>query len=255
MSQIQIEDTYIKFKPSTYIDSYYSRLHSANIAMLKFFVKAYADVPTNSLMLEFGGGPTIYQLISAAAKVKEIHFSDYLKRNLKEVQHWKEDSTDVFDWTPYFKKALQLEGTGDITTKLIEKRETILRKKITKFLPCNAFLDDPLGPHARERYDIVSVNYVPDSITSKKMVWKKLIANITSLLKPNGVFITTALRNAAYWEFGDVKYPGCAVNETDMIKTLTKLGFTVPCKQLSLFKYPNIRGDYFKGCFFLSAIK
>jgi SAM-dependent methyltransferase len=255
MSQIQIEDSYSQFRPKEYLDAYYYKVHVANVVLLKFFAKAYSDVPANSHMLEFSGGPTIHQLISAAPKVKEIHFSDYLKRNLNEVQSWKENSPSAFDWTPFFKKALKLEGEKEITSRLINNREKMLREKITKFLPCNAFLDDPLGYEAREKYDIVSTNFVPCSITSNKFVWRKLIKHITSLLKPGGIFITTSLRDALWWEFGDAKYPGCAVNETHMINTLTRLGFRVPSKQLKILTVPTIRGDYFKGVFCLTAIK
>ena len=76
------------FDPKAYLREYYSRLGEENKALLHFHCKAYAcifgEVDT-ARMLEFGGGPTIYQLISAAKYPVAIDFSDYLDVNLKEL--------------------------------------------------------------------------------------------------------------------------------------------------------------------------
>lgn len=54
-------------------------------------------------VLEFGGGPTIYPLISAAPHVNNIVFSDYVESCRKEVQLWKDQDPEAHNWTPYFR--------------------------------------------------------------------------------------------------------------------------------------------------------
>ena len=45
------------------------------------------------LLLEFGGGPAIYGLISAAEHVDKIVFAEYAESNRREVETWVEGKT------------------------------------------------------------------------------------------------------------------------------------------------------------------
>ena len=85
----------------------------------------------NLRVLHFGGGPAIYDLISAAPYAEEIIFAEYSQENRKEVAAWRERSPDAYDWSPYFRFVLQrLEGKGSEEALV---REAELRKKITYF--------------------------------------------------------------------------------------------------------------------------
>ena len=50
-------------------------------------------------MLEFGGGPCIHTLVSAAPYVSEIVFADYAEDNLREVKLWRDKDRTCFDWS------------------------------------------------------------------------------------------------------------------------------------------------------------
>lgn len=271
MVNLNVEDDYSAFSSREYLKALFPvydgwDVGSTNYALLRFFAQAYSDVPDNSVMLEFGGGPTIYQLISAAAKVKEIHFSDYLDSNLEEVKLWKENGKNKFDWTIYFKNALSFEecfkgidilnGVDRITNTLVKKREKLLRNKLTNFFHCNAFLNNPLGSEFKGKYDIVAVNLVMEGITTDMKAWKKIVKNITSLLKPGGVFIATELRFAGYWRIFNTKFPACPVTEMDLIQTLSELGFQEPCVLVNRLEDPHmIDVPEYKGLFMVKARK
>lgn len=220
-----IEASFSTFSPREYLREYYSRIGPENLALLNFFARAYRDVPQDAVMLEFGGGPTIYSLITAAGRVREIHFSDYLDPNLREVQSWREKSRGAFNWGPYFHEALRLENEGDVSSHDAQVRKEVLRQKLTKFLHCDAFQEDPLGDDYREAYDVVSVNFVPESITDSKETWEQLMANIGSVLKKNGTLIMSALRNASYYVIGNRAFPAVPITEEHLLEVLSKLGF------------------------------
>ena len=97
------------FNSREYLEEYYATIGAENDQLLRFFATAYAAVPDGALLLELGGGPTLYQLVSAANAVAEIHFSDYLGQNLQEVVSWKDGLYDAFDWSAYFRRALEIE--------------------------------------------------------------------------------------------------------------------------------------------------
>ncbi len=44
-------------------------------------------------LLEFGGGPSLFSLISAAKYIESITFADYAETNRKEISLWKEART------------------------------------------------------------------------------------------------------------------------------------------------------------------
>ncbi|CAF4195835.1 unnamed protein product, partial [Rotaria sordida] len=54
--------------PCVYLEEYYSEIQNEDKHHLYCLAKAYANVTDGSTLLEFGGGPTLYQLMSAAAK-------------------------------------------------------------------------------------------------------------------------------------------------------------------------------------------
>src|SRR5689334_2040520 len=72
------QNDFASFSPAAYLQEYYDHIGPENDELLRFFAEAFKLVPPETVMLEFGGGPTIYQLISAAVKVSTIDFTDYL---------------------------------------------------------------------------------------------------------------------------------------------------------------------------------
>ena len=96
---------YRSFAPYRYLEHYYSQVDGENHFLLRFLAEAYKDIE-GSKLLEFGGGPTIYSLISAVNKVEEVYFSDYLKKNLSVVSRWKRNGQATFDWSEFFYHAL-----------------------------------------------------------------------------------------------------------------------------------------------------
>lgn len=258
--QVVIEETFEKFEPRHYLKTYYSKIGSENLSLLEFFSKAYQGIKEGSVMLEFGGGPTIYPLITAASKVKTIHFADYLDKNLNEVKLWKDGSLEAFSWQKFFKKALHLEGNKKVSAKQILLRKNLVRKKITKFLYCDAFKKDPLGKKYRHYYDVINTNFVTESITDKKEVWENLIVNICSMLKEDGILIMTAIKDAGYYHVGRRAFPSVRIIEEDIIQVLTKLGFKETSFLLSSVpaevQEEEIKGyTGYKGLIFLKAEK
>jgi hypothetical protein len=67
-------------------------------------------------LLEVGGGPTIWQLLSASKHVGNITFTDHMQDNVAAVERWAADAPSAFDWSPYAAFVARLERqTGDDT--------------------------------------------------------------------------------------------------------------------------------------------
>jgi NNMT/PNMT/TEMT family len=213
------------FDPRGYLGEYYATIDRENEQLLRFFCECYRDISPRSTLLEFGSGPTLYSLITAAANVETIHVCDRLESNLHEIQLWKSGDEAAFNWDPFIQRALELEGHSCVTREVLRSRAELLRRKLTTFCSCDAFRMPPLqGKHCRA-YDIVQVNFVPESITASHVAWERALQNILSLLKPQGTFILTALKNAAYYRVQEHLFPTVRIDETVLTRMLSKYGF------------------------------
>ena len=84
----KIESDFTTFDPKEYLREYYTTIDFENDQLLQFFCTCYKDIKPQSTLLEFGIGPTLYSLITAATKVDTIHVCDRLAANLHETQLW-----------------------------------------------------------------------------------------------------------------------------------------------------------------------
>lgn len=258
MKAKHIEDSYSTFNSRVYLEEYYSHLGSENENLLAFYAKIYKHFGKNFSLLEFSGGPTIYSLISAAGKVKEIDFCDYLKSNRDEVKLWKKNSDKAFNWDIYFKRALELEGRKVVDNEAIDVRKTELREKLKKIVRCNAFKQDPINKTLRGRYDIINANFVLESITPSEREWEQIIMNVTSMLKNGGILIMNAIKGASYYKVGSKSFPAVNISEEKVKKTLNKLGFkmtylrSVAAEELNV---DSTQYEGYKGFIFTIAIK
>lgn len=213
-----------QFDPSAYLDEYYGDIGPENLALLRFLVDTYRKIPKGGALLDFGGGPTIYPLISAVARVDEIHFSDYLEANLEEVRRWIAAEPTAFDWDAFIRKALELETARPSTDAEVVGRANEIRERVTRLLRCDASRTPPVEDSNR-LYDVLLTNFCAESATSDRREWRTYMANILSLLKPGGWLVISALTGATRYLVGARSFPAVDISEGELIDLLQEHGF------------------------------
>ena len=230
----------------SYLTEFYEgELHSSSKRFLEFYATIYQELAGGSF-LEFGGGPTIYSLISAARYVDSIHFTDYSAESLAEVNKWLEGDPDTFDWRDYTSYALQYEEGSDAkpSPERIQARHDLIRQRIKKVTRSDAFADDPLLGESEAPYDVVANTCCLNGLTDKPEIWLQLNQKVTDLLAPGGTFLTCALLNASYWTVGDVRYPSVRLRLADVTDMYQMLGFSVTYREMIEVKgHPGYGGS------------
>jgi hypothetical protein len=224
-----LTDSFEPFHPKVYLREYYSQLGDENRALLHFLTEAYAHIFTEidtANILEFGGGPTIYQLISAAKYPASIDFSDYLGENLNEVRTWLGDRPEKFPWDEFVRYVLKHEGECSDRCA-IEQRMQLIRNKVQRLIYCDAKKTDPLGDWCRSPYDIVSVNFVLESITTEMTEWDLLVDNVVPLVRPQGYLLMCAIVGATYYRVGEHFFPAVPITPEIMERKLTQQHFSI----------------------------
>lgn len=218
------------FDPRAYLLQFYTgEVDAGNRALLRFYARVYADLAGKSL-LEFGGGPTIYSLITAARTASWIHFCDATPLSLHEVQMWLTLDASAFDWSHFVRYALSCErGVSEehISEEEILTRQQLLRRCIKTLSRCDAFADDPLLGSSLGPYQVVANTFCLDSITNDKHEWLTLNRKLAALVAPNGWFVTVYLFHASYWTIQGVGHVAVTLTPDDVLTMYDKLGFRV----------------------------
>jgi hypothetical protein len=220
------------FRPRDYLAEFYEGdVSPANKALLRFYAKVYEDLGGRSL-LEFGGGPTIYSLITAARTVGWIHFCDYNADSLSEVNKWLIEDSSAFDWSSLTHYALYCENGGrEIPSEEdIQSRQRLIRQRIRTLSRCDIFADDPLLGSSMGPYGAVAQTFCLDCLddpTLDKREWFHLNQKLANLVDKDGLFISVSVLHGSYWIHQDIKRPTPTLTLADVTSMYTELGFSI----------------------------
>lgn len=219
-----VSQDWAQFDPVAYLNEYYADIGAENLALLRFLAETYQTLPKGGVLLDFGGGPTIYPLISAVTRVDEIHFSDYLEANLEEVRRWISAEPTAFDWNAFIRVALELETGESCTDAEVEQRANQIRERITNLVRCDASQAPPIQ-RSDALYDVVLTNFCAESATSDHEQWRAYMTNIASLIKPGGWMVMSALKGATRYAVGPRLFPAVDIDEEELIELFDEIGF------------------------------
>jgi arginine decarboxylase len=233
------------FAPDDYLAEYYTTVGPENDSLLRFLAEASAEIPDGASMLEFGCGPTLYQLVSAASRVAFIDVADRLFENLRTIETWKAQGPGAWDWTPFIRRGLELEGLDPAAVD-VETREGLIRQRIRRLLLCDAFDLDPLMGQGRP-YDVVGVNFVAESITADHDEWRRAMTNICGLVAPGGRLIMSALEGARGWKVGTQHFPAVELSIDTLVGMLRELGFAPSIVERTDAEVLDLTSSQFEG--------
>lgn len=239
------------FIPRDYLYEYYSDMGAENKALLRFLARVFIDLKPRGRLLDFGSGPTVYQLISACTTMDEIHVSDYLQVNLDEIDLWLKGSPEAFDWHEFVRTAIELEdGTPDLAD--VKTRVALMRKCVKQVVRCDAQLSPAIADV--EPYDVVLSNFCAESISENTNQFRHRLHNIVGLLKPGGLLIIASLLGASGYKVGDKIFTCAPVQASDWVNALIEEGF---CRDS--FVIESISADrpsrLYEGMLFIHAKK
>lgn len=223
---ITINKDFTNFPAKAYLEEYFSKNGPENRALLSFLHNAYKTVPHCNSLIEIGGGPTIYQLISASEKVDFIIFSDFAQSCREEVRKFLQKDKNTFNWNPFIKYVLQLEDKNPSESLIADYKERI-RSKIKVIIPCDIRNKDPLFPIWCPQFDILSMHSVPDAISETEQEFIQNTKNPLVLLKQGGYFFSMFVKNAKNWKCGDKWYPSFPVDEQYIKNLFPQLGLSL----------------------------
>lgn len=202
--------------PAEYLADYYTEVEPDEQETIAFFVDAIRQAEPAQPVLFFGVGPTLHHVFLAAGMGSEIHLGDYLPANLAEIRRWLDHDPRAHGWRPFVRYTLQCEGVACPTDDEITCREELTRAAITRLVLVDGRLPAPRG----ERYATVLSAYCADSATHDRAAWAAFMQHVMARVRPGGLFITAALRDADSYLVGGKAFPSARVDEHDLRSAL-----------------------------------
>lgn len=210
-------------------------------------------------MLEFGGGPVISGLISAAPHVREITFSAYTEDERKEVELWKQQTDGAHDWSSFFKYVVgDLECKGDVSESC-QERATLLRSRLT-VTSCDISQEYPLGMKMKDDipFSIVYTSLCLEAACNSFAEYKLSIKKLGKLLKPGGYMVLFTAERETFYVVGERKWFCLSLTLAQVKKALEEAGFEVLLAErdpahMQQIEHPVVSD--FKACLFVVAYK
>ncbi|MCB1165140.1 MAG: hypothetical protein KDK37_10695 [Leptospiraceae bacterium] len=214
-----LRDPFLEFSAQSYLSEYYRDIGEENQFILNFLHETYRSFEPQ-VIFDIGGGPTIYQVISASRHAHQIYFFEYLPANRQAVQDWIDQKSDSFDWSPYFLAVAEREGSSP------QEVEARMRKAVVGVFPCNLFETPPLkSPNPAHKADLISSHFCVESITSDAVTFENAWKNLMEQVPGKGKLVMSLLKNATTYRAGDSFFPAYPVEETDLKSRLESQGF------------------------------
>lgn len=205
--------------PGDYLAEYYSELQEDERSTLKYFVEQMRAAPPGPLLC-FGCGPTLHHVLLAAERMPAIYLADYVPENLEEIARWQRREPGAHDWSAFAGYILECETGASATREQINERLELLRSKIAGLVHADAHLTDPLGAEFRGFFSAVLSPYCAESATGERATWTLFCRNIASLVRPGGLFLTSALRLCERYKSGNRFFAATPIDEHDLSHVL-----------------------------------
>jgi len=176
-------------------------------------------------LLEFGGGPVIKPLISAAPYVDQITFAAYAESERREIELWKHEKEGAHDWSSHFKNIVnEVEHiAGDDAWR---EREKLLRKRISSIVPCDILNENPLLVK-QEPFEIISTHLCLEAACLSYAEYIVSIKKLVGLLKPGGFLLMLIVERQTFYMVGRKKWFTLYLTLEQIKEALAKAGMEI----------------------------
>ena len=138
-------------------------------------------------VLDYGCGPVIANVISAASLASEIVLAEYTEEGRTAVRRWLDKDPSSFNWSPHFKYIVQtLEGKS---LQEAEKRKECMRRVVKAVVKCDVTQDQPIEKGYEGPYDVVICCLCLTDACKTKHEFKIAVRKLAAFIKPGGVLL------------------------------------------------------------------
>ena len=209
-------DYHTSFDPKSYLAFYdIIKVNEDEKGIVEFYMKTFHKFWSNFQSgssnnavrvrcLEYGGGPSVANLVSAAPKVDRIVFAEYTDANRRAVTSWIAGSPEAHDWSTFIKFVLA-EVEGNTMDEDVSGREEELKRKLKSVVPCDVTKEPIVDLESVDigmPFDVVSTSLCLEACVSSEEQYKSAVAKLCKFLKPNGYICMYGVLKETFYKVG-----------------------------------------------------
>ena len=199
------------FHPLSYLKTYYqvgANMSEFKCFPLKFLYEFFANQVavsqpiTEYKVLDYGSGPAVANVVSAAKVATEIILAEFGEKTRRAIQQWLNKEDSAWDWSPNISYIVQGRSKLEVA-----EREEKVRQLIKAVVPCDITEDKPIQEGYEGPYDAVVSILCLEAGCRTHDEYKTAIKKMWCLLKPNGsILLHSTIRKdptkASQYTFG-----------------------------------------------------
>ena len=218
------------FDPESYLRT---RFYDVNVRdriqfQLESYHEAFKCLPNSLRVLDYGTGPALLSVVSAAGHASEIVLSDYSESNRDALKRWLENDATAFNWSPFFDHVVtKLEGKSE---EMARKREEDLKSVVKDVAFCDIKCDSPVNSTCPGPYDVILDSMCLGDASHTVEEFRSGVVKLLALLKPGGTLMTMICERKMDTETGKYKVgskeiPILNITGHFVVDLIKKLGF------------------------------
>ncbi|XP_078496145.1 nicotinamide N-methyltransferase-like [Lissotriton helveticus] len=194
------------------------------VQMFSNYIKLFSSgcVKGDSL-IGLSYGPHIYYTLPACEYFNKITFACSEDKSIQEIQKWLKNEPDALDSSRIIKKICELQGSGDTWVE----KEHMLKRKVQQLLKHDVMSSNPLSPIIHPQADCLVLAHCLEHFVTDKKTYCEALKNVSSLLKPGGTLIMSALLEATFYTCGDFKFPVLCLDDDFLKDAIKGAGYVI----------------------------
>ena len=227
-------DTYLSHK---YAPGNIQKMHEFSVQNLHEHFQSQADTGAEFRVLDYGCGPVIANVISAARVASEIVLAEYTEQGRAAVRSWLDNNPNSFNWSPFHKYVVQTLEDG--SAEAAEEREKRLRSIVKAVVECDIAQDPPIKDGHQGPYDAVISCLCLATACKTKEEFVRAVHRVSALVKPGGCLLFSMIEpedttiELHGYPIGDKTYTELAIDRSFVESTFKNDFQEVTVKQLS----------------------
>lgn len=173
-------------------------------------------------LLDISTGPALAPILAMHSLISDVQMSDFYSSNRQALAN-----CPIEYWKNYVPMLIKLHKHPEERIDEILNELSILRDMHSP-VEIDLFQDNPLpGNIDSKKFDVISMHFVADSITSNISEYFKCLSKVTSMLRIGGGFIMSSIVDGDSWQLGSFEQPSPKVSENQIVEFLTNQGIKI----------------------------
>ena len=237
----------------SYTGDYEHQMRDFAIQKLQEFFQS-KSFSSNCSVLDYGSGPVIANVISAARVATEVVLAEYTEKGRSALRLWLDKDPNAFNWSPYMEYVVQKLERG--TAHEVAEREKRLRSIVKAVVHCDITQDPPIEKGYRGPYDVV-MSLLCISVECKSNEdYLKAISKLANLVKSGGYLLLYLdepkdSSGIVTYSIGNKTYDSYIVDPSFVQSALEKNNF----QEITVESLPTEAYEHMSGTAFYTACK